>query len=93
MSGFTCDCHGFFADPKTVETPIKIMKPGKSLDGYWTNKDLVTQLESIIPLATRLHPNCQLLFGFDNSQNHHARRPDALCAQNLNLSDGGKNSY
>ena len=30
------------------------------------------------------------MFIFDNSQNHHARRPDALWAANLNLSDGGK---
>jgi len=29
---------------------------------------------------------------FDNSQNHHARRPDALWADNLNLKDGGKNT-
>jgi len=24
------------------------------------------------------HPDCDLLFGLDNSQNHHARNPNAL---------------
>ena len=38
-----------------------------------------------------LHPDCDVVYIFDNSQNHHARRPDALWAANLNLGDGGKN--
>ena len=38
--------------------------------------------------ASRLWPR---VFMFDNSQNH-AKAPDALCANNLNLSDGGKNT-
>ena len=37
----------------------------------------------------RLHPECQLLFGFDNSMNHHARAPGGLDAALQNLSDGG----
>jgi hypothetical protein len=45
-----------------------------------------------MPLFEAVHPNCELLFMFDNSQNHHARPPDALCVKNLNLSDGGKNT-
>ena len=45
----------------------------------------------MLPLFAELHPNCELCFCFDNSQNHHARKPDALWAWNLNLSDGGKN--
>jgi hypothetical protein len=45
----------------------------------------------VIPMFEETHPNCDLLFAFDNSQNHHARSPDALYSYNLNLSDGGKN--
>jgi hypothetical protein len=29
---------------------------------------------------------------FDNSQNHHKKSPDGLCANSLNLGDGGKNT-
>jgi hypothetical protein len=85
ISGFTCACHGF-CDGRTAT----IMKPGKNADGYWTNKDLVEQLEIVIKIFEELHPNCKLLFAFDNSQNHHARAPDALYVKNINLSDGGK---
>jgi hypothetical protein len=38
----------------------------------------------------RLHPGCKFKFGFDHSQNHKVRKPNALWALNLNQSDGGK---
>mmetsp|Transcript_10357 Transcript_10357/g.9985 ORF Transcript_10357/g.9985 Transcript_10357/m.9985 type:complete len:253 (+) Transcript_10357:318-1076(+) len=43
-----------------------------------------------MPIFEQLHPNCELHYGFDHSQNHKARKPDALWAKNLNQSDGGK---
>ena len=88
VSGFMCDCHGFLnlgGDRKSY----KIIAPGKNADGYWTNEDLVKQLESVIPLFEETHIDCDLYFIFDNSQNHHARRPDGLSANALNLADGG----
>lgn len=65
--------------------------PGINADGYWTNADLINQFKNVVPLFLRKHPNRKLCFFFDNSQNHHAKAPDALVASNLNLSDGGKN--
>ena len=37
-----------------------------------------------------MHSDKIAVFAFDNSSNHHATRPDGLCANSLNLSDGGK---
>ena len=48
------------------------------------------QLEHVTPLMEVLHPGCELLFAFDNSQNHHALKSDALSANGPNL-NGGKN--
>lgn len=48
--------------------------------------------EVVIPLFNLLHPGAQALFMFDNSANHHARHPQGLCAENHNLSDGGKHA-
>lgn len=90
VSGFCCACHGFICDMVLGDT-FKIITPGKNADGYWTNADLVQQLERVIPIFELYHPDSQLLFTFDNSQNHHARAPGALSAQLLNKSDGGKN--
>ena len=94
VSGFACECHGFMkAVIDNVEkTSYKIITPGKNNDGYWCNEDLVKQIVDIDGLVKFLHPECNIVYIFDNSQNHHARRPDALWASNLNLSDGGKNT-
>ena len=37
-----------------------------------------------------MHPDCELLFLFDNSQNHHKKAPDGLDADDMNLNPGGK---
>ena len=62
-------------------------------DGYWTSEHLAKQLvERAIPIFNLLHPGCEGLWLFDNSQNHLALAPDALRASRLNLSDGGMNT-
>ena len=73
-----------------IET-CRIIKPGKNLDGYWTNRDLVDQTILVQIAFQVLHGDCIALNAFDNSQNHHAKAPDALVASKLNLSDGGLN--
>jgi len=71
---------------------LRIVRPGKNADGYWTNRDLIGQLESrAIPIFKILHPDCVGLFVFDNSSNHHAYESDALRVDSLPLKDGGKN--
>jgi hypothetical protein len=46
-----------------------IIKPGANVEGYWRNADLVKQLlDKTLPIFQILHPNCQGLFMFDNSQ-------------------------
>eukprot|EP01032_Pedospumella_encystans_P011026 gene11026-12856_t len=94
VSGFCCACCGFIEDDgplgdDTTVSSFEIITPGKNADGYWTNDDLVKQLEEVIPLFERQHPDCDLLFMFDNSGNHHKAVPGGLCAADRNLSDGG----
>ena len=62
-------------------------------DGYWTSEHLDVQLEKrAIAIFKILHPDCEGLWLFDNSQNHQARAENALHVSHLNLSDGGKNA-
>ena len=100
VSEFICECHGpmKLSEAQRIKYPeqpsetVQLIKPGKNGDGYWTNADLVQQLEvRAIPFFKILHPDCVGLFLFDNSQNHHPLAPDALRASVLNLKDGSKN--
>lgn len=86
ISAFCCECHGIICgDQKSYV----LFEAGKSRQGYWCNKDLVQQFANVIPIFKDLHPDCDLVFAFDNSQNHHAMADNALVASRLNLSDGG----
>ena len=99
VSDFLCECHGPLSlspeqqaqHPGVTPESVVIIKPGKNGDGYWTNSDLVKQLEKAILIFKIIHPDCDALFMFDNSQNHRALPPDALNAKVLPLKDGGKN--
>lgn len=99
VSAFLCECHGLLrlsdeqkrAFPDTDSDSTQIIRPGANSEGYWTNADLVSQTKKAMWIFKILHPNCDALFVFDNSANHHAFAPDALVATRLNLSDGGKN--
>ena len=91
VSEFLCECHGRLQiDGMEARDIIKV---GANYDGYWKNEDLAKSLkEKAIHIFEKVHPNCKAIFCFDNSQNHHAVAPDGLCANKLNLGDGGKNT-
>ena len=57
---------------------LKIIKPGKNADGYWTNKHLVQQTNVAQVLFKILHPGYVAVNEFDNTQNLNAMAPDAL---------------
>ena len=78
--------------PGVAPDSTEIIRPGANRDAYWTNDDLVEQTkEKALPIFQILHPNCDALFMFDNSANHHAFAFDALVASRFNLKDGGVN--
>jgi hypothetical protein len=66
----------------------RIIKPGKNSDGYWTNRDLITQIREDGPALVLKYPGCLLLWVFDCSANHKMYAPNALIASRLNLGDG-----
>jgi hypothetical protein len=61
---FVCECHGPMklsdvqkkSHPDVPSEMVRVIKPGKNADGYWTNEDLVQQLEiRAIPISEILH--------------------------------------
>jgi hypothetical protein len=88
ISGFVCDCHGFMA--KDAIKSYEFFEAGTSRQGWYTNENLVNLFRSCSELFKDLHPDCDVMIAFDNSMTHHAKADDALDANRLNLSDGGK---
>jgi hypothetical protein len=92
VSGFVCDCCGFIKDEETGKATYTTFEAGTNRDGWFNNEDLIEQLEAVIPIYEKYHPNCKLVFAFDNSMTHHAKSPDGLDAMLLPLKDDGKNA-
>jgi hypothetical protein len=88
ISGFTCKCHGFMS-MDGVES-YQLFEAGIKREGWFTNADLVAQVEKYKGMFAALHPGCDIVIGFDNSMTHHAKAPEGLCVSNLNLGDGLK---
>jgi hypothetical protein len=87
VSAFLCECHellklndhqkAFY--PNVPEDATVTLKPSVNAEGYWRNADFVKQLEEkAFPIIKVMHPDSDGLFMFDNSQNQHAKPPDAF---------------
>ena len=51
---------------------------------------LLVQVDKAIAIFKEVHPNYVTLFVFDQSSAHTSLGPDALCAFDMNRSNGGK---
>ena len=98
VSPFLCEFRGILKLSKAIQALLPefpadstvLLKPGTNAEGYWKNTDLVTQVKKkALPIFKIVHPNCDGLLMFDNSQNLHARAPDALSVSDMNLRNGG----
>jgi hypothetical protein len=68
----------------------KVIYPGSN-GSWWDTDRLIAQVcnEAILTFEAA-HPNCQVLFVFDQSSAHALLAPDALCAWEINKGNGGK---
>src|SRR5712671_7772367 len=57
---------------------------------WWDHAQLLMQVDKVIEIFEEMHPNCVALFVFDQSSAHALLGPDALCAFDMNRSNGGK---
>ena len=87
---FLCEFHAISRlddELKTLHSEVPadstvFLKPGANSECYWKNSDLIAQVkDKAIPIFRLLHEDCDALFMFDNSQNHHESPPDALNAK------------
>jgi hypothetical protein len=77
-----------------IKTIIKdarcITFPGANGDTWWDLTQLLKQVNNALSIFEEAHPGCCALFLFDQSSAHASLGPDALCAFNMNKSNGGK---
>lgn len=67
-----------------------IIFPGANGDAWWDLTQLLKQVNNALSIFEEAHPGCRALFFFDQSSAHASLGPDALCAFDMNKSNGGK---
>ena len=63
---------------------------GTNSDSWWDLAQLLKQIDKAILIFEEVHPGCHALFIFDQSSAHASLGPEALCAFDMNKSNGGK---
>ncbi|CAG8610847.1 3017_t:CDS:2 [Diversispora eburnea] len=58
-------------------------------DGYWNGEKLVIQLLCAIDIFEHAHPNCIVIWAFDNATSHTAFAANALVASKMNKGPSG----
>jgi hypothetical protein len=66
-----------------------ITYPGSGVDTWWDHAQLLMQVDQAISIFEEAHLKCAGLFLFDHLSAHALLGPDALCAFNMNKSNGG----
>jgi hypothetical protein len=77
-------------DGRVVKDAHCIIYPRAHRDAWWDHTQLLAQVDKAILIFEEVHPDCVTLFVFNYSSAHASLTPDALCAFNMNKSNGGK---
>jgi hypothetical protein len=70
----------------------KIIYPGKGFDAWWDLPQLIEQLKVTIKIFELTHPNCTVVFTFDQSSAHKGFAEDALNVNKMNVQPTHKQS-
>jgi len=73
-----------------VKDARTIIYLGTGGDPWWDHTQLLVQVDKAIAIFDKVHLGCEGVFIFDQSLAHGSLGPDALCAFNMNKSNGGK---
>ena len=57
-----CHCHGFMIHPEDgTRKSYKLFEAGANREGWFTNVDLVQQLDDCYELFRQFHPDCDIV--------------------------------
>ena len=70
VANFVSANYGFLSSAEGAESACIEIKPGKNRNGYFSNDDLLMQVQDAIDLVCKLYPNNNHAFIFDNAHSH-----------------------
>ncbi|EIN05547.1 hypothetical protein PUNSTDRAFT_115955 [Punctularia strigosozonata HHB-11173 SS5] len=83
VADFISADHGWLFSPDGQKSARRLFKAGKSQDGWFTNDDIIGQLQDAMDILDQFYPDEEHVFVYDNATTHLKRADDALSARRM----------
>ena len=80
VSDFISADYDWLVSPNGEESARVLFWPGVNRDGYFTNEDILRQVDHAMDILQKHYPNDDHVFIFDNTTIHMKRPPGSLSA-------------
>ena len=95
VADFVSADFGWLTSPDGNQSARRLFRPGSNRDGYFTNDEIIEQVDEAINILNEYYPNSDFdhVFIYDNATTHLKRADDALSARKMpkNTPKPGKN--
>ena len=83
VSDFISADYGWLQSPDGTESARVLFRPGANREGYFTNEDMLRQVDNAADILRKFYPNDDHIFIFDNATIHTKRPPGSLSARHM----------
>lgn len=83
VADFVSADYGWLRSPDGLEEARRLFKAGKNREGYFTNENILEQVEKAMNILEKSFPHDNHKFAFDNASTHLKRADGALSARHM----------
>ena len=83
VSDFISADYGWLRSPDGEKSARVLFRPGANREGYFTNEDVLRQVDNAMDILQEYYPNDDHIFIFDNATIHKKRPPGSLSARRM----------
>ena len=83
VSDFISADYGWLCSPDGTDSARVLFRPGANREGYFTNEDILQQVDNAIDILRKHYPNDNHTFIFNNATIHTKRPPGSLSARHM----------
>jgi hypothetical protein len=93
VADFVSAEFGWLTSPDGKRSAQRLFRPGANRDGYFSNEEIIEQVDEAIDILNEYYPEFDHVFIYDNATTHLKRPEDALSARKMpkNIPNPGKN--
>ena len=83
VADFVSADFGWLTLPDGSRSAQRLFRPGTNRDGYFTNEEIIEQVDEAIDILHKYYPEFDQVFIYDNATTHLKRAEDALSARKM----------